>query len=96
MPKGEIMELIEKLEPLIIFSAVIIGLIFSNIDLIAQNTSYLITIFLCLMIFGLFLEVPLNELKNSFKNVKRQSLASPKGGKKRALFSCTSKVLGSR
>lgn len=70
MPKGEIMELIEKLEPLIIFSAVIIGLIFSNIDLIAQNTSYLITIFLCLMIFGLFLEVPLNELKNSFKNVK--------------------------
>lgn len=70
MPKGGNMELIEKLEPLIIFSAVIIGLIFSNIDLIAQNTSYLITVFLCLMIFGLFLEVPLNELKNSFKNVK--------------------------
>ncbi len=70
MPKGGNMELIEKLEPLIIFSAVIIGLIFSNIDLIAQNTSYLITVSLCLMIFGLFLEVPLNELKNSFKNVK--------------------------
>lgn len=71
MPKkGEYMELIEKLEPIIIFSAVIIGLIFSNIDVIAQNTGYLINIFLCLMLFGLFLEVPLGKLKDSFKNVK--------------------------
>lgn len=64
------MDLIEKLEPIIIFSAVIIGLIFSNIDIIAQNSEYLINIFLCLMLYGLFLEVPLNELKDSFKNVK--------------------------
>jgi len=64
------MDLIEKLEPVIIFSAVIIGLIFSNIDIIAQNSEYLINIFLCLMLYGLFLEVPLNELKDSFKNVK--------------------------
>lgn len=64
------MELIEKLEPIIIFSAVIIGLAFSNISLIAQNTDQLINIFLCLMLFGLFIEVDLNELKNSFKNVK--------------------------
>ena len=71
MPKkGEYMELIEKLEPIIIFSAVIIGLIFSNIDVIAQNTGYLINISLCLMLFGLFLEVPLGKLKDSFKNVK--------------------------
>ena len=64
------MDLIEKLEPIIIFSAVILGLVLSNIDLIAHNTSYLINIFLCLMLYGLFLEVPLNDLKNSFKNVK--------------------------
>lgn len=64
------MELIEKLEPIIIFSAIIVGLLFSNIDLIAQNTDYLINIFLCLMLYGLFLEVPLGELKDSFKNVK--------------------------
>lgn len=64
------MELIEKLEPIIIFSAVIIGLLFSNIDIITQNSSHLINRFLCLMIFGLFLEVDMNELKNSFKNVK--------------------------
>lgn len=70
MPKGVIMELLEKLEPAIIFSAIILGLIFSNITAIAQNTSNLITIFLCLMLYGLFLEIPLNEVKNSFKNVK--------------------------
>lgn len=64
------MDLIEKLEPIIIFSAVILGLVLSNIDLIAANTSYLINIFLCLMLYGLFLEVPLNDLKDSFKNIK--------------------------
>lgn len=64
------MDLIEKMEPVIIFSAVIIGLLFSNIQIIADNATYLINIFLCLMLCGLFLEVPLNELKDSFKNVK--------------------------
>ena len=64
------MDLIDKLEPIIIFSAVIFGLIFSNIPLIAENTAYLINIFLCLMLFGLFLEIPLKEIKDSFKNVK--------------------------
>lgn len=70
MPKGDDMDLIEKLEPVIIFSAVIIGLLFSNIQTVADNATYLINIFLCLMLCGLFLEVPLNELKDSFKNVK--------------------------
>ena len=60
----------EKLEPIIIFTAIIIGLIFSNIEIIAQNSAYLINIFLCLMLFGLFLEVPLKEIKDSFKNIK--------------------------
>ena len=71
IPKNGVnMELVEKLEPIIIFSAVIIGLMFSNIQIIADNTSSLINIFLCLMLFGLFLEVPISELKNSFKNIK--------------------------
>lgn len=70
MPKGDDMDLIEKLEPVIIFSAVIIGLLFSNIQTVADNATYLINMFLCLMLCGLFLEVPLNELKDSFKNVK--------------------------
>lgn len=70
IPKMYNMELVEKLEPIIIFSAVILGLIFSNINLIAQNSEYMINIFLCLMLLGLFLEIPLNELKNSFRNAK--------------------------
>ena len=64
------MDLVEKLEPIIIFAAIIIGLIFSNIEIIAQNSEHLINIFLCLMLFGVFLEVPLIELKGSFKNIK--------------------------
>ena len=64
------MNLVEKIEPIFIFSAVLIGLLLSNINIIAQNTGNLINLFLCLMIYGLFLEVNLNELKNSFKNVK--------------------------
>ena len=64
------MDLVEKLEPLIIFAAIILGLIFSTMQAIAQNTGNLINIFLCLMLYGLFLEVPLNELKDSFKNTK--------------------------
>lgn len=64
------MDLVEKIEPVIIFGAVLIGLLFSNIDIISKNTDYLINIFLCLMLYGLFLEVPIKELKNSFKNVK--------------------------
>ncbi len=64
------MDLIEKCEPIIILSAAIIGLIFSNLNVIAQNASQLITPFLCLMLYGVFLEIPLKELKNSFKNVK--------------------------
>lgn len=64
------MNLVKKIEPIFIFSAVLIGLLLSNINIIAQNTGNLINLFLCLMIYGLFLEVNLNELKNSFKNVK--------------------------
>ena len=64
------MELVEKIEPLIIIFSIITGLIFSNISIISQNMGYLINIFLCLMIYGLFLETQVTELKISFKNLK--------------------------
>ena len=64
------MELIEKLEPLILILAIGIGLIFSKISVLSENTGNLINLFLCLMLYGLFLEVPLKDLKNSFKNIK--------------------------
>lgn len=64
------MEILEKGEPAIIFLAILLGLGLSNISLLTSNSGSLITLFLCLMLYGLFLEVPLKDLKNSFKNVK--------------------------
>ena len=64
------MEILEKGEPAIIFLAILLGLGLSNIPLLTANSGSLITLFLCLMLYGLFLEVPLKDLKNSFKNVK--------------------------
>ena len=62
--------MIEKMEPIILILAIFIGLILSRIDLLASNTGNLINLFLCLMLYGLFLEVPLKDLKKSFKNIK--------------------------
>ena len=62
------MELIEKLEPVILILAIGLGLLLSNIPILASNTGNLINLFLCLMLYGLFLEVPLKNLKKSFKN----------------------------
>ena len=62
--------LIEKLEPIILIIAIAMGLILSNIDLLANNIGNLTSLFLCLMLYGLFLEIPLKNLKKSFKNLK--------------------------
>ena len=64
------MDLIEKIEPIILIFAIIIGLISSNIQILSNNTGNLINLFLCLMLYGLFLEVPLKNLKKSFTNIK--------------------------
>ncbi|MBQ9026578.1 MAG: arsenic resistance protein [Methanobrevibacter sp.] len=64
------MNLIEKMEPVILILAIIVGLLLSKIDFLAANTGNLINLFLCLMLYGVFLEVPLKDLKKSFKNIK--------------------------
>lgn len=64
------MDLIEKYEPLLIFGAIILGLLLNNIDFLRQISPSLITIFLALMLFALFLDIPLSDLKNSFTNTK--------------------------
>ncbi|WP_407432844.1 arsenic resistance protein [Methanobrevibacter sp.] len=64
------MNIIEKLEPIILITAIAIGLILSNVDFIANNIGNLTSLFLCLMLYGLFLEIPLKDLKKSFKNLK--------------------------
>lgn len=64
------MEILEKLEPVLIFGAIILGLLFSNVSLLNQISPSLITIFLALMLFAVFLDIPLKDIKNSFSNVK--------------------------
>lgn len=64
------MDLIEKIEPIILIFAIVIGLISSNIPILSNNTGNLINLFLCIMLYGLFLEVPLKNLKKSFTNIK--------------------------
>ena len=64
------MDLIEKIEPITLIFAIVIGLISSNIQILSNNTGNLINLFLCIILYGLFLEVPLKNLKKSFKNIK--------------------------
>ena len=67
------MNSIEKLEPAILIFAIILGLVFSNIEVLSNNIGNLINLFLCIMLYGIFLEVPLKNLKKSFKNIKFSS-----------------------
>ena len=67
------MNLIEKLEPAILIFAIIIGLILSDIKILSNNIGNLINLFLCIMLYGIFLEVPLKNLKKSSKNIKFSS-----------------------
>ena len=61
------MDLIEKIEPIILIFAIVIGLITSNIHILSNNTGNLINLFLCIMLYGLFLEVPLKNLKKALQ-----------------------------
>ena len=67
------MNSIEKLEPFILILAIILGLIFSSIKPLSNNIGNLINLFLCIMLYGIFLEVPIKNLKESFKNIKFSS-----------------------
>ena len=69
------MELSEKLEPALIFSSIILGLLLYNVDGLQRISSSLITIFLALMLFALFLDIPLSELRSSFTNIKFTSIS---------------------
>ncbi|MBR0472879.1 MAG: arsenic resistance protein [Methanosphaera sp.] len=69
------MDLIEKLEPALIFGSVILGLMLHDIEFLRSISPSLITIFLALMLFALFLDVPLNDIRNSFRNIKFTSIS---------------------
>lgn len=64
------METIEKLEPVLIFGAIILGLLFKDVTFLNEISPSLINIFLSLMLFALFLDVPIEDIRNSFSNKK--------------------------
>ena len=59
-----------KLQSLILFIAIVIGILLGNISLIERYAESLVTPFLFIMLFGVFLNTPIQDLKNSFSNIK--------------------------
>ncbi|OED30348.1 arsenic resistance protein [Methanosphaera sp. WGK6] len=64
------MDIIEKSEPLLIFTAIIIALLLKDVTIINNISPTLINIFLALMLFTVFLDIPLKDIRNSFKNTR--------------------------
>lgn len=67
---GKILNKLEKLQSLILFIAIVIGVLLGNISLIERYAESLVTPFLFIMLFGVFLNIPIQDLKNSFSNIK--------------------------
>ena len=63
-----------NLRSVIILICVVIGILVGQIDFISDYSAYLIEPFLMIMLFGVFLQVDLSGLKNSFKNTRFASL----------------------
>lgn len=64
------MGLIEKFQTLIILGAVVIGLAVGQLPFAAEYAEYTIVPFLLLMLYGLFLTIPLRQLREAFKNIR--------------------------
>jgi ACR3 family arsenite efflux pump ArsB len=64
------MDLTEKIEPFLIFGSIMLGLLLNNISFLNEISPSLITIFLALMLFALFLDIPISDIRNSFSNLK--------------------------
>lgn len=64
------MGLIEKFQTLIIMGAVAIGLAVGQLPFAAEYAEYTIVPFLLLMLYGLFLTIPLRKLREAFKNIR--------------------------
>ena len=61
---------INKFQTLIIAFAVLIGLLIGQVNVLASYAGYFIVPFLMIMLFGLFLNIPLKDLLKSFQNLK--------------------------
>lgn len=64
------MNLFEKIYTLIIFLAVIIGIGIGQVELIRENAESFIVPLLVAMLYITFLQIPIEEIKKAFKNIK--------------------------
>lgn len=64
------MSTLEKIQTFIILAAVIFGVILGQFNMIHMHSEKFIVPFLFLMLYGLFLSIPLNDIKNGFRNLK--------------------------
>ncbi|MFS0788675.1 arsenic resistance protein [Shouchella sp. 1P09AA] len=64
------MNFLEKYQTFIILIAVGLGLLLGQLSLFKQHAEAFIIPFLLVMLYGLFLTIPLSGLKNAFKNTK--------------------------
>lgn len=64
------MNLIEKLYTFIIFLAVIIGISIGQVELLRANAESFIVPLLVAMLYITFLQIPIEEIKKAFKNIK--------------------------
>ncbi|WP_456276202.1 arsenic resistance protein [Bacillus sp. AK128] len=64
------MNIIEKLYTFIIFLAVIIGISLGQVSLISTHAESLIVPLLMAMLFITFLQIPIEEIKKAFKNIR--------------------------
>ncbi|MFD1926464.1 arsenic resistance protein [Sporosarcina siberiensis] len=61
---------LDKLQTFIMLFAVGLGLLLGQVNIIEQYAVNLITPFLLLMLYGLFLTIPLKQLRKAFSNIK--------------------------
>lgn len=61
---------INSYQTLIIAAAVLLGLFFGQFHFFANYAEYFVVPFLMVMLFGLFLNIPIKDLLKSFKNLK--------------------------
>ncbi|MED4016303.1 arsenic resistance protein [Sutcliffiella cohnii] len=64
------MSLLEKLYSFIIFFAVVIGISLGHVELVRLNAESLIVPLLVAMLYITFLQIPIEEIKKAFKNIK--------------------------
>lgn len=64
------MNAVEKFQSFIVLGSVFLGLVLGQIKVIEGYSNYFITPFLMIMLLGVFLQIPLSQLRTSFRNIK--------------------------